>query len=302
MKRALDLFVASCVLLCLCIPLLALAWRVRSKLGSPVFFTQTRPGLNGKPFKMIKFRSMTDARGGDGQVLSAAQARFHAAHCARRTRLGRGLSGFMPIFSSIVLLFGMTIFSALFTDSQSRLFIWLFGQPVRAYHLSELRRFMGLGSASLQRELNRLATAGLVDSQTVGNMRRFQANPKSPVFAELVALTRKTLGTVPILRDALLPLMPDLLAAWVYGSVAKQTDTARSDIDIMLVGNNLLLSNVLACLVPAEAQLGRKINPSCYSPEEFERRRAEPDSFVNRVLSQPILALIGDAHEPARAG
>lgn len=208
----------------------------------------------------------------------------------------------MPIFGLIVLVFGMSIFSGLFTDSQSRLFIWLFGQPERAYHLSELRRLTGLGSASLQRELNRLAAAGLVDSQMVGNMRRFQANPQSPVFAELVALTRKTLGTVPVLRDALSPLMPDLLAAWVYGSVAKQTDTARSDIDVMLVGNDLLLGKVLTCLVPAEAQLGRKINPTCYSPEEFERRRAEPDSFLNRVLSQPILALIGDAHELVRAG
>ena len=208
----------------------------------------------------------------------------------------------MPIFGSIVLIFGVAIFSALFSESQSRLFVWLFGQPERAFHLSELRRLTGLGSASLQRELNRLADAGLVDSQPVGNLRCFQANAQSPVFAELVALTRKTLGTVPVLRDALLPLMPDLQSAWVYGSVAKQTDTARSDIDVMLVGSNLLLSDVLACLAPAEAQLGRKINPSCYSPEEFERRRAEPDSFVNRVLSQPTLALIGDAHEHARVG
>ena len=196
----------------------------------------------------------------------------------------------------------MSVLSALFTDSQSRLFIWLFGQPERAFHLNELRRLTGLGSASLQRELNRLAVAGLVDSQPVANMRRFQANAQSPVFAELVALTRKTLGTVPVLRDALLPLTPDLQAAWVYGSVAKQTDTARSDIDVMLVGRNLSLSNVLACLAPAEAQLGRKINPGIYLPEEFERRCAEPDSFVNRVLSQPTLALIGDAHEHARAG
>ena len=200
----------------------------------------------------------------------------------------------MPIFGLIVLIFGVSIFSALFTDSQSRLFVWLFGQPERAFHLSELRRLTGLGSASLQRELNRLAAAGLVDSRPVGNLRRFQANAQSPVFAELVALTRKTLGTVPVLRDALLPLMPDLQGAWVYGSVAKQTDTARSDIDVMLVGTHLLLGNVLACLAPAEAQLGRKINPSCYSPEEFERRRGEPDSFVNRVLSQPTLTLIGD--------
>ncbi|MEY4266622.1 MAG: hypothetical protein RIS90_1157 [Pseudomonadota bacterium] len=192
----------------------------------------------------------------------------------------------------------MTIGSALFSDSQSRLYVWLFGHPERAYHLNELRRLTGLGSASLQRELNRLADAGLVDTQAVGNLRRFQANPKSPVYAELLALTRKTLGTVPVLRDALQHLKPDLQLAWVYGSVARQTDTASSDIDVMLVGKNLLLSQVLAALEPAEAQLGRKINPSCYSPQEFERRRAEPDSFVNRVLSQPTLPLIGGAHEP----
>ena len=207
----------------------------------------------------------------------------------------------MPIIGLIVLIFGMSIASALFTDSQSRILPWLFGQPERGYLLNELRRLTGLGSASLQRELNRLVAAGLVDSEPVGNMRRFQSNPQSPVFAELVALTRKMLGTVPVLQDALLPLLPDLQGAWVYGSVAKQTDTARSDIDVMLVGTNLSLSRVLDCLAPAEAQLGRKINPGIYSPEEFERRRAEPDSFVNRVLSQPTLTLIGAANEPARA-
>jgi DNA-binding transcriptional ArsR family regulator len=196
----------------------------------------------------------------------------------------------------------MSIAAALFSDSQSRLFRWLFGQPEREFHLSELRRLTGLGSASLQRELNRLADAGLVHSERVGNLRRFKANPQSPIFSELVVLTRKTLGVEPTLREALLPLAPDLQAAWVYGSVAKQTDTAQSDIDVMLVGENLLLSGVLALLVPLEAQLGRKINPTCFTPAEFERRRAEPDSFVNRVLAQPVLPLIGDAHEFAGAG
>lgn len=189
----------------------------------------------------------------------------------------------------------MSITSALFTDSQSRIFCWLFGQPERSYHLSELRRLTSLGSASLQRELNRLVEADLVRSERVGNMRRFQANPQSPVYSELVSLTRKTLGVEPLLREALLPLAPDLKAAWVYGSVAKQTDTAQSDIDVMLIGENLLLGNILELLVPLEVQLGRKINPTCYTPTDFERRRAEPDSFVNRILKQPILPLIGDA-------
>lgn len=196
----------------------------------------------------------------------------------------------------------MSLATALFSDSQSRIFRWLFGQPDRGFHLSELRRLTGLGSASLQRELNKLADAGLVRSERVGNMRRFQANPQSPVYGELVGLTRKTLGLEPMLREALRTLAPDLQAAWVYGSVAKQTDTALSDIDVMLIGENLSLAKVLESLMPLEAPLGRKVNPTCYTPAEFERRRAESDSFVNRVLAQPILPLIGDAPEAARAG
>lgn len=196
----------------------------------------------------------------------------------------------------------MSIASSIFSDSQSRVYQWLFGQPERSYHLSELRRLTGLGSASLQRELNRLAQAKLVNTERIGSLRCFQANPESPVFDELVALTRKTLGMAPLLRDALMPLTPNLLAAWIYGSVAKQTDTAQSDIDVMLVGRDLLLGDVLERLGPVEAQLGRKINPNIYTPQEFERRQGEPDSFVNRVLSQPVFALIGDPHGPARAG
>ena len=172
----------------------------------------------------------------------------------------------------------MSIASAIFSDSQSRVYAWLFGQPERTYHFSELLRLTGLGSASLQRELRRLAEAGLVRSERVGNLRCYVANAQSPVFDELVALTRKALGTV-----------------------ARQADTAASDVDVMLVGNDLLLSEVLDVLVPLEPQLGRKINPTCYTPLEFAQRRAEPDSFVNRVLLQPTLALIGDADgvEPA---
>lgn len=177
----------------------------------------------------------------------------------------------------------------------------MFGQPERSYHLNELRRLTGLGSASLQRELNRLAEAGLVRSERVGNLRRFQANAESPVYEELVALTRKTLGVQPMLREVLAPLAPKLEAAFIYGSVAKGADTAKSDIDVMLVGKNLLLSKVLELLVPLEAQLGRKINPTCLTPAEFKRRRAERDSFVNRVLARPTLPLMGDVPGPVRA-
>jgi len=195
----------------------------------------------------------------------------------------------------------MSIASALFTDSQARIFRWLFGQPDRSFYLSELRRLTGLGSASLQRELNRLADAGLVSTERVGNLRRFQANPQSAVCSELLSLTRKTLGVAPLLQETLAPLAPELRNAWLFGSVAKQSDTAQSDIDVMLVGENLQLGRVLELLLPLEEQLGRKINPVCYTPAEFDRRRAEPDSFVNRVMAQPTLTLTGDRLESGTA-
>ena len=195
----------------------------------------------------------------------------------------------------------MAIVDALLSESQSRMFRWLFGQPERSFHLSELKRLTGLGSASLQRELNRLTEAGLLTSERVGNLRRFQANAASPVFSELVALTRKTMGAQPLLRDALAPLKSRIELAFIYGSVAKGSDTAKSDVDVMLVGKDLLLSEVLEYVEPVEEQLGRKINATCLSPSEFKRRRGERDSFVNRVLAQPALSLIGDVPGPARA-
>lgn len=196
----------------------------------------------------------------------------------------------------------MSISSALFSDSQSRVLRWVFGLPDRAFHLSELRRLTGLGSASLQRELNALAEAHLVRSERVGNLRRFQANADSVVYNELVQLTRKVLGVAPVLREALRALAPQLQEAWLYGSVAKQTDTAQSDIDVMLVGKNLRLAKVLELLASAEAQLGRKINPTCYTAAEFARRKSEPDSFVSRVLAQPTISLLDEAGELARTG
>lgn len=73
MKRIFDLIAASLGLLVLALPLLVLAWQVRRKLGSPVLFTQVRPGLHGRPFRMVKFRTMTDARDANGALLPDAQ-------------------------------------------------------------------------------------------------------------------------------------------------------------------------------------------------------------------------------------
>ena len=87
----------------------------------------------------------------------------------------------------------------------------------------------------------------------------------------------------PVLREALLPVLPRLKAAWIFGSVAKQTDTSQSDIDIMLIGEHLLLGDILEYLMPLEAQLGRKINPTVYTPADFDV--VEPNQTRSSIAS-----------------
>ncbi len=188
----------------------------------------------------------------------------------------------------------MSMKNALFTDSQAKVHSWIFGQPERFYHLSELRRLTGLSSASLQREINRLVDAGLASSKMQGNQRQISANRQSPLFKELRDLTRKVMGVAPMIQEALLPIEKKIEIAFVYGSVAKQSDTAESDIDVMLVGRDLTLSDILEHLLPAEEILCRKINPTYYTVHEFKKRLSDADSFVNKVLSQPTLQIFGN--------
>lgn len=190
----------------------------------------------------------------------------------------------------------MSLANALFTDRRSRLFRWLFGLPERSFHLNELLRLTQLGSASLQQELKQLTESGVVRAERIGNLKMFQANPQSPVFKELVSLTRKTVGLQALLSTAILPLRDKLQQAFIYGSVAQQTDTATSDIDLMLVGDGLLLSDVLQCVGSLESELGRKINPTCYTVQEFAKRQADASSFVSKVLQKTTLDLLESQH------
>jgi lipopolysaccharide/colanic/teichoic acid biosynthesis glycosyltransferase len=72
MKRAFDVLAAALALVIFGVPMLLIAWMIRSRLGSPVLFRQIRPGLRGQPFKMFKFRTMLDAVDINGKQLPDA--------------------------------------------------------------------------------------------------------------------------------------------------------------------------------------------------------------------------------------
>lgn len=183
---------------------------------------------------------------------------------------------------------------ALFTQTQQRVLGLLFGQPDAGFTVSETIAAAGVGSGSVQRELARLAASGLVTVRQSGNQKHYQANPAAPIHDELVAIVYKTVGLAEPLRAALAPLAPGITAAFVYGSVAKRSDTAASDIDLMIVSDTLGYADVLGALDSVIRRLGRPVNPSIYTCAEFAKRRNEGNAFVTRVLEQPQLWLIGD--------
>ena len=190
---------------------------------------------------------------------------------------------------------------ALFTQTQQRILGLIFGQPNRDFAVSELITATGSGSGAVQRELAKLTAAGLLSIRRSGNQKRYQADPAAPIHDELVSMIRKTVGLAGPLQDALRPLADNILAAFVYGSVAKQSDTARSDIDLMIVSDTLGYADVMQCLEAAHQALGRPINPTIYSRHEWRTRIHEENSFLMRVLAQPKIWVIGGEHELSAA-
>ena len=121
---------------------------------------------------------------------------------------------------------------------------------------------------------------------------RGQANANAPIFNELCGIVRKTVGLAEPLRQALSPLAQQIDAAFVYGSVATQSDTAASDIDVLILTNALTYAEVFEVLESAHQTLGRTINPTLLSRQQFKKRMKANESFLTRVLG-PL------AHPPA---
>ena len=188
---------------------------------------------------------------------------------------------------------------ALLTKTQQRVLGVLFGRPERSFYATEIMKQAGTGSGAAQRELARLEASGLVTVRRVGRQKHYQANQDSPLFGELRAIVLKTVGLAQPLRKALAPLASDIKAAFVYGSVAKGGDQARSDIDLMVISDRLTYGDLFGALEAASRTLGRSVNPTVYSRAEFAKRAKTKNAFVLRILEQPKVWVIGSEHDLA---
>ncbi|HWS65153.1 MAG TPA: nucleotidyltransferase domain-containing protein [Steroidobacteraceae bacterium] len=183
---------------------------------------------------------------------------------------------------------------ALFTKVQQRVLAVLFGNHARSFYANELIALACSGSGAVQRQLAQLEAAELVTVRRVGNQKHYQANASAPIFEELRSLVLKTSGLVDVLRAALAPLASQIDLAFVYGSVAKGKDTAKSDIDLMVVSEKVAYADIFATLEPATNRLRRTINPTLFSRMELDKRILDGTAFVKRVLEQPKLWVIGE--------
>lgn len=191
-----------------------------------------------------------------------------------------------------------SIADALFSKVRQRVLGVLYGAPDRSFYTNEVIGLAQSGAGAVQRELADLAGAGLLTVHKQGNQKHFQANAASPVFAELRGLVLKTMGLADVLRAALAPLAPQIDRAFVFGSIAKQQDTAASDVDLLLVSDTLSYGELFGALEVASQTLGRSINPALYNAADFRARLQNDNAFINRVMQQPKIWLIGQEDSP----
>jgi predicted nucleotidyltransferase len=189
---------------------------------------------------------------------------------------------------------GGSVADALLTSTQQRLFTLLFGQPDRSFFLVELIRLAHSGRGAVQRELARLVGAGLVVTTALGNQKHFQANRAAPIFSEIQAIVLKTVGLAEPIKHALARSPERIELALIFGSFARQSDHASSDIDLLIVSARLTLEQAYRLLSPVEHKICRKINPTLFTPDEFQQRRNDNSPFLSNLLSGQHIVLVGD--------
>src|SRR5260370_6272234 len=138
----------------------------------------------------------------------------------------------------------VSVSNALFSKVQQRVLAIIFSHPERSFYASEIKRNVRSGVGAVERELSKLERSGLVTVERIGNQKHYRANRAAPIFEELRGLVEKTVGLAEPIRQSFRPYADAIKSAFIYGSVAKGTDTAHSDIDLMVIGDDLNYSDL----------------------------------------------------------
>jgi len=167
-----------------------------------------------------------------------------------------------------------------------------FLHPEKSFYLRELERITGEDYKNVSTELKNLESIGLLTSSKSGNLKYFHVNPEFLIYSELKSIFFKVRGAPGLLKQ-ILSDRTDIEYAFIYGSFAVGAENDKSDIDLMVVGK-IPLEDLLKRLRDPEKALGREINPSLFPVSEIKQRLKDRDPFIDRVMAEPKIMLIGD--------
>jgi uncharacterized protein len=185
--------------------------------------------------------------------------------------------------------------AAIFSPTRQAILTALFLRPEKAWYLSELASSLRTRPSSLQREIDGLVQAGILEKQIDGRRSYLKPNQNSPIYPELHGLIEKTSGIVPMLRKTIAHTR-GLRIAFVYGSLARGEEAASSDVDVMLIGD-LSTMDITPGLRKLEKAVARQINPTVFSLDEFAQRLTEKNHFLRTVLRNKKIMLVGTEDE-----
>ena len=181
---------------------------------------------------------------------------------------------------------------ALFPKTRQAVLATVYMDPTREWYLSDLARHIGVTPSSLQREVVSLVRAGILRRREDGNRAYYSAEIESPIFADLHGLLLRTAGLRDVLAEDLVPFRDRIAVAFIYGSLARNEERPRSDIDLVVIGR-IGLSELAPALKHAEDKLLRPVNPSVYTPEEIAGKLGAGHHFLTTVMSSEKLYVLG---------
>lgn len=190
----------------------------------------------------------------------------------------------------------MLISSLLFPEYRRRVLGLLLLHPENRYHVREIARLTHTTPGTLNRELSKLTKAEVLIREASGRQIYYHANRNLPIFDELASILRKTSGLVDVLANALMSFADKITVALVFGSVGRGTESVGSDVDVLIIGE-VSFAEIVSAFYPAQAIIGREINPKTFQREEWKNLVCKKDPFVQEILKNPKLFIIGEANE-----
>lgn len=172
--------------------------------------------------------------------------------------------------------------------------------PAREWYLSDMARHIGVSPSSLQRELASLVDAEILRRRVDGNRVYYRAEADNPIFGDLRGLLLRTAGLKDVLAECLEGVRSRIDVAFVYGSVAREDESASSDVDLMVIGG-VGLSVLAPALKDAEARLLRPVKPSVYRAEEAAEKLCANHHFLGTVMRGAKLFIVGGEDDLAAA-